>query len=154
MGARFLGVLVIFAGLSNASLAQGISDRAIGAGAEQRPQPSGPETVSEPTAESRHEDFEFNVTLPVFGTNNAVPALGAGNSVPSREADVELNPDILLHWSHQFERVRLTASAGISSDRFYIIPPKMRTMSMVALKRTLLTDGLIASSRISVIRQS
>ena len=61
--------------------------------------------------------FQVELTIPFAYTNRAVrPESDVGGTA---KGDFYAFPDILLKWSHQLERVKLSASLDIGTDRYF-----------------------------------
>lgn len=97
-----------------------------------------PPLVAETAAARASGDVTTILTVPFLWTNNAV---GVANEMGATgKADFHLNPDLMLRWRHQFDFVRITASADIAFDR-YIYDGALSGDTLTGSVKMALTDG-------------
>lgn len=84
--------------------------------------------------------FRAILTVPLLGTSNAVGVAAKDLASSANQADVHLNPDLLLRWTQQFQYVRVTAGADLSIDQ-YAVHRDQSTDSIYGAFKVALTDG-------------
>lgn len=94
--------------------------------------------LSQPAA-APSKDFRLIFTLPLLGTSNAAGAISERTGA-SGSPDTHANPDLLLRWTHQFDFVRLSASADVAFDR-YATSTDQSSDTLTGGFKAALTDG-------------
>ena len=85
------------------------------------------------------KDFRLIFTLPLLGTNNAAGAISE-RAGASGSPDIHVNPDLMLRWMHQYDSVRLSASADIAFDR-YATNTDQSSDTVTGVLKAALTNG-------------
>lgn len=82
-----------------------------------KPKTSGDDKPAEGPKPDPNRYFQVELTIPLAYTNRAVrPESDIGGAA---KGDFYAFPDVLVKWSHQLEKVRLSASVDIGTDRYF-----------------------------------
>ena len=84
------------------------------------PVPSASRPAPGPTPEPpapQSKDFRFLLELPIEWTSGV--SVAGADGTPLQTGAWHGTPDITLKWSHQFANLKISASLGLTSDRYY-----------------------------------